>query len=255
MKINNISDLGNIDIGIISGSGLYGLSNILSDITKINYSDISLLPQVSVAGHKDYFEIGDLNDLRVMIANGRFHYYEGLEYNKVSVLVDIFHQLQCQNIIITNSSGCLNTDWDKGDIMIVDSHIDMTFRISSKPGEKISGNEFYNQKLIDLAKQEMKKMDIPDRVGTYGWVLGPTYETVAEIDFMKSLDIMAVGMSTVPEIIKANELNIPLLTLSCLTNYAAGTDNHILSHGEVVDSATEYKEKLIKLIQGILNHL
>ena len=255
MKKFNISELGNLDVGIVSGSGLYGLSNILSDVIKINYDDIEVLPTVSVKGHKNYFEAGNLNGLKVIIANGRFHYYEGLEYDRVSALIDIFDQLNCKNIIITNSSGCLNTNWNKGDIMIVDSHVDMTFRESSDLGYVISGNKFYSEKLISLARAEMKKMGLPDRIGTYGWVLGPSYETIAEIDLMRTLNIKAVGMSTVPEIIKAHILNIPTLTLSCLTNYAAGTNGHILSHGEVVNSAGKYKDKLINLIQGILNSI
>ena len=192
------------------------------------------------------------NNIPVIFANGRFHYYEGLEYKNVHILIDIFNKLGCEKIITTNSSGCLIPSWSPGDIMIIDSHIDMTFRDGPDVINKKIGDEYYNPKLMSLAIDCMNEMNMPIRKGTYGWTLGPTYETPAEVQFLQKHGISAVGMSTVPEIERAHELKIDLLSLACLTNYAVGISQQPLTHEEVVEQANKSGQTFTKLLNQIL---
>lgn len=242
-------------VGIVLGSGLKQLASSLDEITVIKYSDIPSFIDTSVDGHAGEFVIGKVNGISVVCANGRFHYYEGLTYDKVHIIIDIFHEIECKFIITTNSSGCLEPSWSPGDLMLIDSHIDMTFRNSVDAINRKSGDEYYDTRLYSLALECMKEMSLPLRSGTYGWTLGPTYETSAEIQLMQSLDIQAVGMSTVPEIERAYELKMKLLGIACLTNYATGLSKKPLTHNEVVEQAQKSGKLFSQLILNILNRI
>jgi len=242
-------------VGIVLGSGLQQLASSLDNVTVIKYSDIPSFINTSVDGHAGEFIIGKVNNLDVICANGRFHYYEGLTYDKVHIIIDIFHEVGCDNVITTNSSGCLESSWNPGDLMLIDSHIDMTFRDSVDTIDRKYGDAYYNPNLYSIAMEAMKEMDIPLRSGTYGWMLGPTYETPAEIKLMQGLDIQAVGMSTVPEIERAHELGMKLLGIACLTNYAVGISKNPLTHHEVVEQATKSGHQFSNLILNILNKI
>ena len=157
-------------VGIVLGSGLEELSYSLEDRVVVQYADIPSFIDTSVDGHAGEFIIGKIkqNNIHVICANGRFHYYEGLSYDKVHILIDIFHELGCQSVITTNSSGCLESSWSPGDLMMIDSHIDMTFRNSVDEIIKKDGNGYYDTKLQALALDCMNTMNLPKRTGTYG---------------------------------------------------------------------------------------
>jgi len=244
-------------VGIVLGSGLQELSDTIKNKVIIKYCDIPSFIDTSVDGHAGEFVIGKSgnNNINVICANGRFHYYEGLTYNKTHILVDIFKELGCKSIITTNSSGCLNASWSPGDLMVINSHIDMTFRNSTDKFIKKEGRQYYDNILIKLARETMKEMGLPDRVGTYGWTLGPTYETTSEIELMKSLDIKAVGMSTVPEIERAHFHGLELLGIACLTNYAVGISTTPLTHQEVVIQAQKSGKLFSSLILRVLEKI
>ncbi len=242
-------------VGIILGSGLQKIASSLDDVLIIKYSDIPSFMDTSVEGHAGEFIVGKVNNMDVICANGRFHYYEGLSYDKVHIIIDIFREMGCENIITTNSSGCLNPSWKPGDLMVIDSHIDMTFRNGIDEINKKYGNQYYDTNLYNLAIESMEEMDLDIRTGTYGWTLGPTYETEAEIKWMQELDIQAVGMSTVPEIERAHELEINLLGIACLTNYAVGISKNPLTHMEVIEQAEKSGNQFSKLILNILNKM
>lgn len=242
-------------VGIVLGSGLEKIVRSLDDILIIKYSEIPSFINTSVDGHAGEFIIGKVNNMTVICANGRFHYYEGLTYDKIHIIIDIFHKLRCKNIITTNSSGCLESSWAPGDLMIIDSHIDMTFRESVNINNRKYGNKYYDPNLYHIAIESMKQMNLPVRTGTYGWTLGPTYETAAEIKLMQKLDIQAVGMSTVPEIERASELKLKLLGIACLTNYAVGISKNPLTHTEVIEQATKSSNHFSKLILNILKKI
>ena len=241
-------------VGVVLGSGLQELASSLVDTQVIKYSDIPGFIDTGVEGHVGEFIIGRIekNNLQVIFANGRFHYYEGLTYEEVHMIIDIFDALGCGAVITTNSSGCLHPAWSPGDLMIINAHMDMTFRDSVETPSKKYGDSYYDHSLQDIASSCMAEMNLPMRAGTYGWTLGPSYETPAEIRLMQSLGINAVGMSTVPEIERAHELKMKLLGIACLTNYAVGITENPLTHEEVVSQANKTGEKFSELILNIL---
>ena len=136
--------------------------------------------------------------------------------------------------------------------MILDSHIDMTFRGRTTEIQKKTGPNYYDPQLLNIATDEMRSLNIPVRKGTYGWTLGPTYETPSEVQLLKQHGVSAVGMSTVPEIERAHELDLNLLSIACLTNYAVGISDHPLTHEEVVDQANKTGKIFSKLLFEIL---
>ncbi len=241
-------------VGVVLGSGLNKLTDSLENIIRIPYKDIPSFIQTTVKGHAGEFVYGTVKgtSLPVICANGRFHYYEGLDYSSVHIIIDIFNQLGCKNVITTNSSGCLVPDWSPGEIMIIDSHIDMTFRDGPNKINKKNGDSYYDPSMMRIAESCMERIGIPIRKGTYGWTLGPTYETPAEVRFLQEYGISAVGMSTVPEIERAHELNLRLLSLACLTNYAVGISSEPLTHEEVVEQANKSGELFTELLSKIL---
>ena len=241
-------------IGVVLGSGLDKLTNSLDNIIRIPYGHIPSFIQTTVKGHTGEFVFGFVKGTKmpVICANGRFHYYEGLEYSSTHLIIDIFSELGCNKVITTNSSGCLIPNWSPGDIMIIDSHIDMTFRKGSNYIHKKNGNKYYDPVMMKLAQECMNEISLPIRKGTYGWTLGPTYETPAEVKFLQDYNISAVGMSTVPEIERACELKMKLLSLACLTNYAVGISPHPLTHEEVVDQANKSSDIFTDLLSRIL---
>jgi len=244
-------------IGIVLGSGLDRLCSELENKVIIKYSDIPSFINTTVDGHAGEFVMGNLpgSTDSIIFANGRFHYYEGLDYEKTHIIIDIFYKIGCTHVITTNSSGCLESTWAPGDLMIIDSHIDATFRNSVDTPIKISGDAYYDLDLIKLASISMKKLQITPRTGTYGWTLGPTYETPSEVKMLKKLNVSAVGMSTVPEIQRTHELGLKLLALACLTNYAVGISKTPLTHKEVVTQANESSLLFSNLIIDILRTL
>ena len=239
------------DLAIILGSGLSGLQNILNNKIIIKYSDIPEYFRTTVKGHDGKFVFGNFKNKYILMAVGRFHYYEGLSLNQVGLPIQIFDALKCKNIIITNSSGCLQRHWDLGDVMIIDGHYDFTFRKNTKDPILVEGNDYYNNSLINLTINNNPKV----RLGKYGWVLGPMYETKSEILNMKEQGVNAVGMSTIPEVLMAKKLKIKILALALMSNYAVGLTSDNLNHNIVLKNSIKYNQNfellLIKIISEI----
>jgi len=244
-------------VGVVLGSGLSDLASELENKKIIKYDSIPSFPVPTIDGHPGEFVFGKIRrtNINVVFANGRFHYYEGLPYKDVHLIVDIFSELGCKYIITTNSSGCLEQLWNPGDIMIINSHIDATYRKTISTPITKEGNKYYNKNLISIAKNTMKELGMKIRLGKYAWTLGPTYETASEIELLKTLQVKAVGMSTVPEIERAHKLNLKVLSLACLTNYAVGITKNPLSHTEVIEQANKTSIIFRKLILEILKKL
>ena len=246
---NQITD--SIDIAVVTGSGLSDIKNILEDSIVIHYSDIPGYFNTTVKGHDGAFYFGNFKGRNLLIAVGRFHYYEGLTIEEVGLPIQVFSELGCQKIILTNSAGCLQSSWDLGDIMVVSGHYDFTFKNSAKNPEIVTGSKYYNN---DLIKQTFS-INPNLRTGNYGWVLGPMYETISEIDNMKQHGVNAVGMSTVPEVIMAHKLEIDLLVLSLMSNYAIGLTNDQLNHQTVLDNSVKYNENFKLLLISISSNI
>ena len=246
---NKIKDT--IDIAVVTGSGLSDLKNILDNPIIINYSDIPGYFDTTVQGHDGAFYFGRFKEKKIIIAVGRFHYYEGLSLEDVGLPIKIFKNLGCKKIILTNSAGCLKLKWNLGDIMVVDGHYDFTFRNSTSNPQLTDGEHYYNLDWIHKVLEAHPNI----RNGRYGWVLGPMYETRSEIINMQNHGVSAVGMSTVPEIIMASKLNLEILVLSLMSNYGVGLTQDGLSHQKVLDNSIRYNQNFQFVLISILSDI
>ena len=167
------------------------------------------------------------------------------------MIIDIFKELGCKLVIMTNSSGCVIKEWNVGDLMLITGHIDYSFRDSNK-NPKIVQDSRYNKNLINQLDKIAQDNQITLRHGVYTWTTGPTYETPAEIAEIERLGGHAVGMSGLPEIERIYELHMQMIGLCCLTNYASGIKSDLLTHKEVVETAKKNQTHFIKLLDLIV---
>tara|TARA_B100000953_G_scaffold60583_1_gene48134 strand:- start:5324 stop:6103 length:780 start_codon:yes stop_codon:yes gene_type:complete len=238
----------NGDTGVILGSGLGSLADALNEKISISFNDIESFPVSTVSGHNSDFVSGFYDNNQLLLSRGRFHFYEGFDLNTITLPVKVFNQLGVKNIIITNSSGSMNIKNVPGALMIINGHYDCTFiKGSSMPILK-EGEEYYNSKMINNAKKAAAMNSIKLLQGKYCWTIGPAYETPAEIKFLSKLGGDAVGMSTVPEIEYAKKLNMNILVISALTNFAAGLKDTILTHEDVLVNAKKIGQDFAKLL-------
>ena len=239
------------DVCIILGSGLDNFTELISDKITIPYNDIPTFYQTSVQGHKGEFIYGKINNNTILCAKGRFHYYEGYTFNQVGSLIEIFNHFNPKLSIITNSSGCLNTNWDIGSLMISNKIIDFSFINSTEAKEHLFEEHSYFKLAKDIAKINKIKLN----EGAYTYTIGPSYETSEEIKEIIRLGGNAVGMSTFPEYLMCKRLNMNFIIISCLTNYGAGIKKNKITHDEVLVNAKKSREKfssyLSKLIENI----
>ncbi len=250
------------EIGLILGSGLGVLGEEVQDKVIIEYSDIPNFPVSTVEGHKSRFIFGTLNNKKIAVMQGRFHYYEGYSMQDVVFPVWVMHALGINNLIVTNAAGGVNKSFKPGDLMLIKDHINFS---GDNPllGPNINemGVRFpdmsnaYNYDLIELAKICATDNNIEIREGTYMMFTGPNYETPSEIKAVRILGGDAVGMSTVPEVIAANHSGMKVLGISCITNMAAGILGQPLNHQEVIDTAEKVKNKFISLVKSIVQNL
>lgn len=235
---------------VILGSGLGSFVNSMENKVTILYADIPDYPRSTVSGHAGEWVFGYVNNKPIICASGRFHYYEGFSLEKVTLPVSVINSLGCQLLIITNSAGCLKKEWEIGNIMLITGYLDYTFRENSNPSVIVSFDRDTEEqkKIIETASDAAILL----REGIYTWVLGPSYETPAEIRDIISLGGSAAGMSTVPEMMKARELELDVIGISCLTNYGAGMDGSNLSHKDVLETSSRIQEYFSKLLIKIV---
>ena len=239
-------------IAVILGSGLSRLSDEIAKKTTIPYSSIPNYPIANIEGHAGEFVIGELNGANIIVAKGRMHYYEGYPFDSVTAPIRVLSKIGIKYLIITNSAGSLKTDNPPGNFMIADSHMDFTFRENAKDPVMNSDSIFHDHQLITIVKSVSKDLKQNTCTGCYCWTLGPSYETPAEIQDMARLGGGAVGMSTVPEIKTSAELGIKTVTISCLTNFAAGISTTPLTHDEVVSNAGKFDKGFSELLEKVI---
>ena len=241
-------------IGVVLGSGLDAFSNELKSRVHIKYNDIPDFRKTSIKGHKGEFILGKLYNEYIICANGRFHYYEGYEYSDVATIIDVFKALGCECIIMTNASGCVIKEWNVGDLMLINGHLDYSF-IQSSHNPSIIRDERYNPQVLNQVKKLADDLNVILREGVYTWTTGPSYETAAEVRDIKSLGGHCVGMSGLPEIERIHNLKMKMIGLCCLTNYASGINSTKLTHREVVRIAQNYQNYFLKLLNSIIRHI
>lgn len=246
-------------MGFILGSGLGVLADQIEDPVTIPYHDIPNFPTTTVVGHSGEAVFGKLGNTPVMMLKGRFHLYEGHDPSTVTFPVRVMKQLGCQTLLVTNAAGGINESFHAGDLMLISDHLNMMFQnpLIGENDEQVGPrfpdmSDAYRKKWRDIAKQAAEQEDIDLKEGVYVGVLGPNYETPAEIRMFRQLGADAVGMSTVPEVIAATHAGLEVLAISCISNMAAGILDQPLSHVEVMETTERAKEKFIRLIRSIV---
>lgn len=249
------------EIGIILGSGLGSLVDVMEDKIIIPYSEIPNFPQSSVAGHAGNFVFGKIGGRSVAAMQGRFHYYEGFEMKEVTYPIYVMQLIGIKSLIVTNACGGINKSFAPGDLMIITDHINMLGNNSLiGPNDDRFGPRFpdmteaYSLELMAKAEAVAQKLGIEYKKGVYAIFSGPCYETAAEIRAYAALGADAIGMSTVPECIAANYLGMKVLGISCITNMATGIATVKHSHEEVVRIANESSEKLCLWVKELLEN-
>jgi len=246
-------------IGIVLGSGLGPLVNILENTLEIDYADIPNFPQTTVIGHSGKLVYGPLGGKQVLAMKGRFHYYEGYDISQVVFHIRVFRLLGISNLLVTNAAGAINTGFKPGDLMLITDHIGL-FAPSPLRGPNIEefGTRFpdmccaYDPGLRDIAKETAKEQGIAIKEGVYAYAQGPMFETPAEIKALRTLGADAVGMSTVPEVVTARHSGMRVLGISLMTNMAAGVKDKTLNHNEVMDVAKEAEQRFATLVGKII---
>lgn len=246
-------------VGLILGSGLGVLADHLQDAVSIAYSEIPYFPVSTVEGHAGELMIGSLNGTPVVLMKGRFHMYEGYGPELTAFPVRVMKELGVSALLVTNAAGGINTSFNPGDLMLISDHINMTgTNPLIGPNENALGVRFpdmsqaYSRRLRELARATAKQQGISVQEGVYAGLLGPTYETPAEIRMLRTLGGDAVGMSTVSEVIVARHAGIEVLGISCISNMAAGILDQPLSHDEVMETTDRVREQFLNLVLAII---
>ena len=247
-------------VALVLGSGLGGLAEQVERPTPVPYREIPGFPESGVAGHGGKLILGELEGVRVLLQSGRFHLYEGHDPETVVLPVRVFHQLGVRTLIVTNAAGALHPTLRPPALMLIADQVNLTFRgfLSGPvvpPEERfpdLSGA--YDVALRRLAREVAMARGIPLEEGVYVGVLGPSYETPAEIRMLQRLGD-AVGMSTVAEVVAARARGMRVLGLSSITNLAAGLSPTPLSHEEVLRAGTALATGLERLLRGLLPRL
>jgi len=247
-------------IGIVLGSGLSEVCRRLQVAFKVPYADVPGMAEVSVAGHEGALYFGRLAGVPVVCASGRVHLYEGHTPDDVVHTVRVMATLGIEVAILTNAAGGIRRDLGAGSLMLITDHLNLTGR-TPLLGPNARGPRFpdmseaYDRSLRTLAAQVAVRQNVPLAGGVYAGLLGPSYETPAEIDMLERLGASAVGMSTVLETIALRHLGVKVLGLSCITNPAAGRSLATLDHKEVAEVALRTSTAFSDLVEGIVREL
>ena len=250
------------DVAVVLGSGLGDFADGLTGALSTPYSDIPNWPASAVIGHAGKLVVGDLGGKRVAALSGRAHFYEGHDLRTVTFATRVLGLLGVKRLILTNAAGGINLSFKPGTLMIMDDHINL---LGSNPlvgaNEDRFGPRFpdmtevYSKRLRGIADQAAAARNVAVAHGIYVAVHGPSYETPAEIRFLRTIGADAVGMSTVPEALVARHMGLEVLGISCITNPAAGVLPEPLRHDEVMEVARRVRGEFSKLLEGIIERL
>jgi purine-nucleoside phosphorylase len=246
---------------IILGSGLGGLVKQIVGGVSIPFADIPGFPSAKVAGHAGALIAGHLAGRPVLALAGRFHVYEGHDVRLAALPVRVMHALGARTLIVSNAAGGVRRTFRPGDLMLIDDHINMMFRNpligAVQPGEPRFPDMSapYDPELESIARDVALDAGIPLQEGVYAALLGPAYETPAEVRMLERLGADAVGMSTVPEVLVARALDMRVLGISCITNLACGLSPTRLSHDEVLAIAGQAAVRLERIVMEVVKRL
>jgi purine-nucleoside phosphorylase len=247
------------EAGIILGSGLGGLINEITEAQTISYEDIPHFPVSTVEGHQGRLIFGKLSGKNIVAMQGRFHFYEGYSMQEITFPVRIMKMLGIKLLILSNASGGVNPDFGIGDMMIITDHINLLpTNPLIGPNEKEFGPRFpdmseaYDANLIHKAIKIARRNNIKYQTGVYAAVTGPMYETPAEYRFIRTIGADAVGMSTIPEVIVARQMELPCFAISVITDLGVAGKIVEVSHTDVIQAAAQVEPKVTLLIKELL---
>ena len=252
-------------VGMILGSGLGTLAEKVEDAVIIPYGDIPSWPVSTVEGHHGRLVIGMLEGQAVLVMQGRAHYYEGYSMPQVGFPVRVMQRLGLEILIVTNAAGAVNPEFEPGEVMLITDHLNLLGMAGESP---LRGPNFdqigprfpdmglaYDRELGELARQVAKENDIAMREGVYICLAGPSFETPADLRFLKAIGVDAVGMSTVPEVTVARHGGMRALGLSTISNKANLDGDTITSHEEVLAAGKIVLPRLTTIVEGVLASL
>ncbi len=247
------------EVGLILGSGLGVLADLIQDGISIPYQDIPHFPVSTVEGHDGELLLGTIEGRAVVMMKGRFHMYEGYGPEVTAFPVRVMKELGVQSLLVTNAAGGVNTSYKPGDLMVISDYINLTGRNPLiGPNDSALGVRFpdmsegYSRRLRQTLKTIAAAKGIEVQEGVYAGMLGPSYETPAEIRMLRTLGADAVGMSTVSETIVARHAGLEVLGISCISNMAAGILDQPLSHDEVMETTDLARDKFLSLVLAVI---
>ncbi|HEX5228797.1 MAG TPA: purine-nucleoside phosphorylase [Bryobacteraceae bacterium] len=246
-------------IGLVLGSGLGAFADSLTDATHVPYADIPSFPQSTAIGHAGRLVIGHAGTVPVAAMQGRVHQYEGYSAHEVAFPVRVFGRMGIRAVILTNAAGGINLGYSQGALVLLRDHINLQ---GTNPLVGSNDDRFgvrfpdmtqaYSRAYRQIAREEAAKLSIPLHEGVYAALLGPSYETPAEIEYLRRIGADLVGMSTVAEVIAARHMGMSVLAISCVTNMAAGILDQPLSHAEVMETGERVKSTFEALLRAVL---
>jgi purine-nucleoside phosphorylase len=246
-------------IAVVLGSGLGAFADQLAGARSIAFTELAGLPPATIQGHAGRFVVGDLAGVPVLAQQGRLHGYEGHDAATVAFPTRVLGVLGVRALVLTNAAGGIAPELQPGDLMRITDHLNLTARNPlTGPNEEMLGPRFpdlsraYSPELADALELAARETGIMLRNGVYAQLIGPSYETPAEVRMARLLGADAVGMSTVPEVIVAAHMGIPCCGISCITNRGAGVSPQPLRHEHVVAVAREVEGRLLQLLGAFL---
>jgi len=251
--------LGKPKIAVVLGSGLGDFANDLKDSVLIPYEEIPHFPRSTAVGHAGRLVVGKLGELTVAAMQGRVHQYEGYSAKQASFPMRVFGRMSVKAAVLTNAAGGINMAFGQGALVLISDHINLqsanplTGSNDDRLGPRFPDmTEAYNRKYRRIAVDEAARLGFKLYEGVYAALPGPSYETPAEIRYLRTIGADLVGMSTVPEVIVARHMGINVMAISCVTNMAAGVTGQTINHEEVLEIGRQVRGKFIALLNAVI---
>jgi|SRR5579872_1787439 len=246
-------------VGLVLGSGLGAFADSLSDAAAVPYTEIPSFPKSTAIGHAGRMVVGNAGEVAVAAMQGRVHQYEGYTAQEVTFPIRVFARMGIRSVILTNAAGGINLGYSQGALVLIRDHINLQgTNPLVGPNHDRFGVRFpdmthaYSRAFRKIAQEEAAKINFTLYEGVYAAMLGPSYETPAEIEYLRRIGADLVGMSTVAEVVAARHMGLNVLAISCVTNMAAGILDQPLSHAEVMETGERVKSTFEALLRAII---
>jgi purine-nucleoside phosphorylase len=246
-------------VGLVLGSGLGGFADELTDAMPVPFTNIPFFPRSTAMGHAGKLVIGRAAGVPIAVMQGRVHLYEGYSAREVTFPMRVFDCMDIHSVILTNAAGGINLEYKQGALVVLTDHINLQgHNPLTGPNDDRFGPRFpdmtqaYWKPYREITLAAARRLGKTLYQGVYAAVLGPSYETPAEIRYLRTIGADLVGMSTVPEVIAARHMGIKVLAISCVTNMAAGILDKVINHEEVLETGERVKGDFVALIREVL---